>query len=166
MPCQSIIALNLFGSCWRKGTVNNSVDHYPKQRNLEAYYKGYAAMKCAFRSKYNIVLQKFNHTSESTQEYPLYECKIPTQGCKKDSDCHGPGWCECKGKSCIRLSDVKINGGDIKKSANPFLSDGWGWQGCTLNWHGFSCYCSNESSDWKVIWRQSYDGIRRKMLKN
>ena len=47
-------------------------DHFTKAINMEAYYKGYLNYDCAYRTD-NVVLQKFEHSDQSTPDYPMYQ---------------------------------------------------------------------------------------------
>ena len=129
-------------------------------RNLEEFYKGFLSYGCSYQTTRNRkVLQKFVHSPYNTQEFPAYQCTIGPEGCHDHNDCHYRigVWCACGGESCIRWKNVKRSNGETKTQAlvhNPPTSY-WGWHGCDLSPALSSCWCYNESDEWKVVWRDS-----------
>ena len=132
-------------------TIYLNTEHLVKVVNLENYYKGYLNFGCPLMKVNNYVVQKFQLVGSTT--LPAYQCVIAPMGCHQYNDCHyrDAFWCECRGDTCIRYGkQFDYNTGTTRETPYAFTDSGWGWQGCTLS--GFTCYCTEPSPNWKVIW--------------
>ena len=136
-------------SRFKQGSPNNI-----RATNLEFYYLGFLNYGCPYISSSGLAIQKFDHTSGSSEKYPEFECTLAKEGCHNDDDCHyRPVWCSCRGPTCVHYKKVKQGAGDSKVTAYPNTSEDWGWHGCDWKVAGSWCKCYNKNRDQrKTVW--------------
>ena len=129
-------------------------ENFVQAINLEAYYKGYLNFDCSYqKADSGTILRQFIFAPESTENYPIFQCVIPIQGCHSDDDCHfhlTPYWCSCNGDSCIRQVNHKLDTNEIKPEAFVNYDDDYAWQGCSAGF--FSCSCAQPKHAVNIIW--------------
>ena len=138
-------------------------EHFDKAINLEYFYKGFLNYGCNYQVDKKFVLQKFIRVPQKKSKHPEYECILAPEGCHSDKDCHyrAPFWCECRGDSCVRYIEEKLDTGNKKVVAKIYRGSNWGWPGCTTGF--FSCSCTNPKTHWKVVWGPSADEMQFKI---
>ena len=138
-------------------------EHFDKAINLEYFYKGFLNYGCKYKVDKKFALQKFIRVPQKNSKHPEYKCILAPEGCHSDNDCHfrAPNWCECRGDSCVRYYEKKLDTGSEKVVAKMYRGSNWGWQGCTTSF--FSCYCTNPKTHWKVVWGPSVDEMQFKI---
>ena len=136
-------------SRFKQGSPNNI-----RATNLEYYYLGFLNYGCPYISSSGLAIQKFDHTSGSSEKYPEFECTLAKEGCHSANDCHyKPIWCSCRGPTCVHYKSMKQDTGDTKETAYANTFDDWGWHGCDWKFWGSSCTCKNENLDQrKTVW--------------
>ncbi|XP_022778969.1 DELTA-thalatoxin-Avl2a-like [Stylophora pistillata] len=136
-------------SRFKQGSPNNI-----RATNLEYYYLGFLNFDCPFITSSGLAVQKFDHTTGSSNERPEFECTLAKEGCHNDDDCHyKPFWCSCRGPTCVPYRSVKQGAGDTKETAYANTFEDWGWHGCDWKYAGSWCSCYNKNRDQrKTVW--------------
>lgn len=144
----SIIEYNLVPVWQIIKTIYAGTEYYAKGQIMESYYEGFFSYGCSYRKPNDqIELRKFDLSSLSDPDLPVFECTVASAGCHDDDDCHyhvGP-WCQCYGDSCVRWSTYTGTEGLTHYDPTLQTSEGWGWQGCALTnfWTVCSCHSGN-----------------------
>ena len=109
-------------SRFKQGSPNNI-----RATNLEYYYLGFLNYGCPYISSSGLAIQKFDHTSGSSEKDPEFECTLAKEGCHSANDCHyKPIWCSCRGPTCVHYKSVKQGADDTKVITYPNTFEDWG----------------------------------------
>lgn len=129
-------------------------ENFVRAVNLEYYYLGFLNYGCYYKSDGGQDLQKFDFAEGSSAKSPQYECSLAPEGCHSDGDCRSRAvaWCSCRGPSCVRYRDVKLDYTCNEKTTAEINMDAdWDWHGCERKY--LHCYCSSPSKRRTPVWR-------------
>ena len=135
-------------------SVGKHIENFIRAVNLEYYYLGFLNYGCDYRSSGGQDLQMFNFAKGSSPNLPQYECSLAPEGCHSDQDCHrkSVAWCSCRGPSCVKYMEVKLDYNCNGKTTAVINTDtDWEWRGCEISF--VHCYCKNPSEERTTVWK-------------
>ena len=137
-------------------TISENKNARIQALNLEAYLDGYLNFGCPYKASIRHgtpPLQKFDYAAHSTSTNPVFQCSLAPQGCHHNDDCRYQIGvkCQCKGSSCIRYGEVKMENGKSRATAAPNYANHWSWNGCDWRLWGSICDCKHPRSQRRII---------------
>lgn len=134
--------------------VGKHDENFIRAVNLEYYYLGFLNYGCDYSSGGGQKLQMFNFAKGSSPASPQYECSLAPEGCHSDKDCNRKSlaWCSCRGPSCVKYKEVKLDYHCHGKTTAVINTEtDWEGPGCEISF--FNCYCKNPLEERTTVWK-------------